>query len=357
MRTLRRTALALVALLTVLGTVSCGVGARPTKISAQLSDSVGLYPGNDVAVLGIKVGSVTAVHPAGRYVLVEMAVDPEVKIPADAMAVTLSPSVVTDRRVELTPVYRGGPTMRDGALIPVERTRTPVEIDRVFAAADKLAAELTKDKDTTRALNGALATSADLVRGNGDKFNHALKGVADSVGVLSDNRDQLVNLMRNGEHLTAVAARNDQVIRSVTGNLNQAAALFDQQGPNLVRVLDDLTDVLDRTEHLLKEHRSKFNTSVDNLQVTVGTLANRKRELQESLDVLPLLLQNLSNAIDPKAGGARVHISIFQPILDTELAKGLCARFPLPLFCPTPGGLAGAGMPDLAGLFLGGRSR
>jgi len=116
----------------------------------QFQDAVGLFVGNDVAVLGLKVGSVTAIRAEGTHVLVDMSIDPGVKLPANVGAVTMSPSVVTDRRVELTPVFRGGPTMRDGDLIPMDRTHVPVEIDRLFTAADRLTGQLNSATGGTR---------------------------------------------------------------------------------------------------------------------------------------------------------------------------------------------------------------
>ena len=61
----------------------------------------------------MQVGSVTKVTPKNGYVEVEFTVDKNVKIPADAKAVTLQTSILADRSVELTPVYRGGPAMKD----------------------------------------------------------------------------------------------------------------------------------------------------------------------------------------------------------------------------------------------------
>src|SRR5882672_1383717 len=169
----------------------CGVfGGSPTRISAQFQDAVGLFVGNDVAVLGLKVGSVTAIRPEGTHVLVDMAIDPEVKVPANVGAVTMSPSVVTDRRVELTPVFRGGPTMRDGDLIPIDRTHTPVEIDRVFAAVDRLTSQLNSAQGGNPALADAVNVAADTFQGNGEMVGQAVHGLAAAVGVGADQRDQ-----------------------------------------------------------------------------------------------------------------------------------------------------------------------
>jgi virulence factor Mce-like protein len=335
-----RTALVALAGLAVLGGVAgCGVfGDRPMHITAQFRDSVGLYVGNNVNVLGIKVGSVTAIHPSGTHVTADLEIDPVTRIPAEVQAVTVSPSVVTDRSIELGPVYRGGPVLRDGDVIPLERTQTPVEIDRLFAAADRLASQLGSTPGGQSALNAALNATADTFQGNGTKLNNALKGFSATVGVGVDQRDQLLDLIRKADGLTRASARNDALIRSVTGNLGAATQLLDQQGPNLVEVLDTADDLLDRTDHILRDVRGPLRDNIDNLRGTARTMAGRTRELAEAADVLPTAFQNLANIVDPVRHMARAHLGLDRALLDTQLLAGLCERYKVPLLCAAKDG-------------------
>ena len=345
----------LTALVALVATGGCGVfRPAPMMITAQFQDSVGLYEGNDVTVLGIKVGSVTKIQPSGTHVTAELAIAPDVKIPADAGAVTMSPSVVTDRRVELTPAYRGGPTMRDGDLIALDRTRTPVEIDRVFAAADRLASQLSAMEAGRPALAGAIDTAADTFRGNGDKLRAALRGIADTVSVGADQRDQLVDLIRNVDHLTKTAADNDASIRSFSTNLTEVTTLLDQQSPNLVRVVDNLDDLLDRADQVIAENRDPARHTVDNLRVTAHTMAGRTRELAESADVLPTTFRNLVGIVDQQRGRARVHQGLDQVVLDTQLLQLACQRLPIPAVCPGVGDPGSPTTNSLGALLLGG---
>jgi phospholipid/cholesterol/gamma-HCH transport system substrate-binding protein len=332
----------------------CGVfSSSPMRISAQFQDSVGLYVGNDVSVLGLKVGSVTGIRPEGTHVVVDMAIDPDVKVPANVGAVTMSPSVVTDRRVELTPVFRGGPTMRDGDLIPIDRTHTPVEIDRVFAAVDRLTSQLNSAQGGNPALADAVNVAADTFNGNGEKVRRAVHGLAAAVGVGADQRDQLVNLIKDVDQLTQKAADNDHTVRQFSTNLTDATALLNDQGPHLRKVLDDLNHLLDQANQLISDNRDKGEDTLHNLQVTARTLADRRRELAEAADVLPTLFQNLYNIVDWDRGAARAHDGLDQILLGTQLLQLVCARINLPLLCKpdSSGRLPDAG---LANLLLGG---
>ena len=78
--------------------------------------------------LGMPVGKVTRITPRGGYVEVEFTVDHNVKIPADAQAVTVSTSILTDQQIELTPPYRGGAVLENHDTIGLTRTKTPDRI-------------------------------------------------------------------------------------------------------------------------------------------------------------------------------------------------------------------------------------
>ena len=60
-------------------------------------------------ILGVAVGKVTEVTPKGDKVEVEFEFDGKYKVPADAKAAVVAPSLVSDRYVQLLPAYTGGP--------------------------------------------------------------------------------------------------------------------------------------------------------------------------------------------------------------------------------------------------------
>src|SRR5690606_8875918 len=149
-------------------------GDDALTVTAHFDNANGLYVGNAVDVLGMRVGRVTAIDNRGAYVEVTMEIDAEVPIPATAQAVTLSNSVLTDRHVELTPPYTDGPRMRTGDLIGLDRTRTPVEIDRVLAMVGRLSVELRGDGDGQGPVADLMAVGAAATAGNGVLMREAL---------------------------------------------------------------------------------------------------------------------------------------------------------------------------------------
>lgn len=105
---------------------------RPKTITAVFTTVTAIYPGDEVRVSGVKVGTIATIHPEGAHASMTLHVDRDVPIPADAKAVIVAQNLISARYVELTPAYHSsGPTMPDGATIPAERTAIPVEWDEV----------------------------------------------------------------------------------------------------------------------------------------------------------------------------------------------------------------------------------
>ena len=115
----------------------------PRTITAYFVSATGIYPGDEVRVAGVKVGTIASIEPVGAQAKMMIHVDRDVPIPADAKAVIVAQSLVAARYVQLAPAYEtSGPTMADGAVIPVDRTAIPVEWDEVKAQLTRLATDL-----------------------------------------------------------------------------------------------------------------------------------------------------------------------------------------------------------------------
>ena len=62
-------------------------------------------------ILGVPVGKIEKIEPQPNRVKITFWIDNKYKVPADANAAILSPSLVTPRAIQLTPAY----TRRPGA--------------------------------------------------------------------------------------------------------------------------------------------------------------------------------------------------------------------------------------------------
>jgi phospholipid/cholesterol/gamma-HCH transport system substrate-binding protein len=178
-------------------------------LCAEFSDAVGLYPGNKVQLLGIDVGSVTAIANKPDHVQVDFTVPGDLELPADVGALTYSQSIVADRHVELTKPYAGGPKFSGAQCIRLQSTKTPISVSQTFSAVDKLAGAILGDGPDpakapgAQAINQSLAALSHSLEGTGPETNQTLRDLVTLVGDPDHADAEYRQLLANSEVLTS----------------------------------------------------------------------------------------------------------------------------------------------------------
>lgn len=301
---------------------------RDMTVTAHFQDAVGLYPGNAVSVLGMQVGKVNTVENKGGYVEVVMSIDRKIPVPADVVAATVSASILTDRHIELTPPYNGGPKLRDGDLIGLGNTRTPVEFDRTLSMIDKLGTALHGDANGGGPLGDLVNLGSQITGNNSDQIKSTLTKLSEALKVGPDGGAQteknLQQIIRSVSDLSQAAADNDSAIRKFGGNVHKLGDILADQNLGSGRTGAKANEILQEVSGLLERHRDQLKGSFGDLNTVVRSLSDNKRELQETLDVLPLTLDNVYNTLDPVGGSIRGHLTTDKLLFDGQLNKELC---------------------------------
>lgn len=277
--------------------------AQQRRLVAHFTRAVGVHAGSDVRVLGVPVGRVVAVTPQGRTVRVEMRYDDRQDIPADALAVIVPPSVVSDRYVQLTPAYAGGARLVDGAELPVERTVTPLEIDDIYRALDDVNRALGPDgANADGALSDLVATARANLAGNGAELHDSLDGLSRTLSTLADGRQDIFGTVANLQRFTTALAESDQQVRSFNQQLADVAEQLAAERDELAAALRALATALADVTAFVRENRTTVASNVDALADITGVLADQQRALIQILDVAPLALSNLNLAYNARSG-------------------------------------------------------
>ncbi|MCE5289185.1 MAG: MCE family protein [Nocardiaceae bacterium] len=295
--------------------------------SADFSNVAGMYEGNEVDVLGVPVGQIQKVTPMGTFVRVDFSVDKSVKLPKDAMAALISPGIVTNRHLELVPAYSGdGPTLEPGAHLPLNRTRTPIELEEVLNTLDRIGKDLqgTAGKDQLGPLSGRVAYN--VLNGQGDHLRQILDNLSKSLKIGVDNKDAVGNIIVNLNELTQIVAENDSSVRELSKNVTKLTNLLAEQSPGLEATLDQLDAFLKNTATVLESHRGELKESLTNLTSVSGQLKDNARKLTELIDILPMTLQNLGNAVSVQDRSTRIHLNLDKEIIDGEHIAVFCQR-------------------------------
>jgi len=298
-------AVALAAAVLLVGTLGWIV-LRPAgqmRVTAWFGQAVGLYEGSDVRVLGIDVGEITRVTPMGDRVRVEMLVDEDYDVPAEAVAVILAPSLVADRYVQFAPVYSGGPTMADGAEVPLERTATPVELDQVYGALDDLSVALgPTGANADGALSDLVEVGAANLDGNGQALNTTLTGFSQAVETLAENRDDLFGSVENLQVFTSALATVDAQVGQFNDNLAAVSEQLAGEREDLAAAIALLSSALGQVAGFVQQNTALLTTNVDRLSAVTLTLVQQREALAQVLDVAPAAIGNLAHAYNPDYG-------------------------------------------------------
>ena len=273
------------------------------RVTAYFTETVGLYPGSDVRVLGIRIGTIDDVVPLGDRVRVEMSIDDDYDVPADADAIVLAPSLVSDRYVQFAPVYDGGPTMQDGAEVPLERTAIPVELDAVYGAIDELSDALGPNgANKDGALSDLVDVGAANLNGNGKALNRTLTGFSQAVRTLAENRDDLFGSVENLQTFTSALASIDAQVGQFNDNMAAVSDMLAGEREDLKKAVALLSDALGDVAGFVQDNTTLLTTNVDRLADVTLVLVQQRAKLAEVLDVAPAALSNLSRAYNPDYG-------------------------------------------------------
>jgi phospholipid/cholesterol/gamma-HCH transport system substrate-binding protein len=306
----RRRLVIIVAGLIVVGLVAAGVavvaggggGAGTRHLTAYFTRTIGLYQGNDVRILGVKVGSIDKLTVVGTRVRVEISYDGKYKLPADAQAVLIPPSVVSDRYIQLTPAYTGGPTLPDNTVLDTDRTQVPLEFDEIFRNLDQLNRALgPQGANKNGALSRLIDVSAKNLSGNGDVLNGALKQFSAAVSTLAGSRGDLFATVRQLQQFTTTLARNDGGIRALNSNLAKVGGQLAGERRDLGAALSNLATALSLVRNFVGDNRSALTGDIHGLTNVTSVLSREKEALTEVIDMAPFALSNLALAGDPKA--------------------------------------------------------
>ncbi|NUS44516.1 MAG: MCE family protein [Mycobacteriaceae bacterium] len=292
--------------------------------TADFDNVAGLYVGNEVSVLGLPMGQVDALEARGRYVTVSMSLSRKVRVPADAIAALVSPQLITNRHVELTPPYAGsGPVLADGAHIPLRRTRTPVELDRILATFDQLGATLKGDNTT-----GPLASRVlfPMLDGNGDKLRETLDALSAAFSVTVANKDQISSTIVKLNDITAMVAGNDETVRNFSAQLTALMKLTADQAPGLRAVLHQLEAFVANTSAVVRQHAAQLNGALIRFTAITSQMRRNARNITEIVDVGPLMMQNVSKAVSREERALRLHGLLDKSVLDGEALALFCER-------------------------------
>lgn len=273
------------------------------KITAYFTSAVGLYPGDEVRIVGVPVGKIDTIDPRAEDVKVTMTLDHGVQVPADAKALMIAPNLVAARFIQLTPAYTGGPVMQDGAAIGLDRTAVPVEWDEVKEQLTALSAQLGPQQGSMQGpLSAFVNQAADTFDGNGDSFRQALRELSQTAGRLGDSRTDLFGTVRNLQVLVNALSNSNEQIVQFSNHVASVSQVLAESTADLDNTLGTLNQALLDVRDLLDENNDALIGQISRLADFTQILTDHSEDIEQILHVTPNGLANFYNIYNPAQG-------------------------------------------------------
>ncbi|HXO49974.1 MAG TPA: MCE family protein [Mycobacterium sp.] len=324
-----------------------GVVVGRTHLVAYFDNSNGIFVGDEVRIVGVPVGEIERIEPEPQRVKISFWLDDQYKVPADAKAVILSPTLVTSRAIQLTPAYTGGPVMTDNTVIRQDRTAVPVEFDDFRNQLQKLNDALQPTQPGGVSPLGALVnTTADNLRGQGATIRDTIIKLSQAISALGDHSNDLFSTLKNLSILVSALQGSSDLLAQLNQNLATVTHLVANDPNEVANAVRDLGDLAGELNSFVNENRQSLGTTSDKLASVSQALKDAIPDIKDVLHVAPSTLQNFLNIYQPAQGTLTGALSVnnFQnPItflcgaiqaasrLGAEQSAKLCVQYLAPI--------------------------
>jgi phospholipid/cholesterol/gamma-HCH transport system substrate-binding protein len=308
---LSRASLIIGALVLVLAVAAFFVGRNlymkltNNTVVAYFSEANALYTGDDVRIMGVPVGAIDKIEPAGDKMKVTFHYANKYKVPAIASASILNPTLVASRFIQLSPPYNGGPVLGDNAVIPLERTQVPTEWDQLRNTVTNIISKLGPTKDQPRGPFGEVIESfADGLAGKGKQINTTLDALSRSLTALNEGRGDFFAVVRSLALFVNALHQDDRKFVALNNNLAQLTNNLSGSDRDLANAIQQFDGLLTTLRPFLAKNREVLTHDIDNLATTTNTLLQPDplNGLETFLHVAPTALANANQIYHPAIG-------------------------------------------------------
>lgn len=293
--------------------------AEMKSVTAHFPRAVSVYEGTEVRILGVNVGKVTAVIPEGNSVRVEIEYDAKYDVPADAQAVIVTPTLVADRFVQLTPVYDGGRVMADDADIPLPKTAVPVELDRIYGSLQSLTRALGPNGvNADGTLDHLLEAGEKAFKGQGANGNEMIEQLAAAAETFGDGAGPLFQAVTHLAEFTGTLADNDRLVRAFMQDLTGVSRMLAEESDELDAAVAEVAKAVGSVKGFVSKNRDAFMTDIRKLTRVMTNIASETENIETAVRVAPVAMGNLHMGFEHVSGSQSSRVGIGGNIWDAD---------------------------------------
>jgi phospholipid/cholesterol/gamma-HCH transport system substrate-binding protein len=260
-----------------------------TQYKAVFSDATGVTKGDDVRIAGVKVGNVQQVDVVRRTrALVTFKVDKDQKLTQSTLATIRYRNLVGQRYISLSQGIGGPDVLKDGATIPIDRTRPALDLTVLFNGFKPLFKALTPAD-----INKLSYEIVTVFQGEGGTLESLLSHTASVTSTLA-SRDKLIgSLISNLNEVMVTIGTRDKQLSDLIVKLRIFVSGLAGDRQAILGSLDSISTLAVQTSGLVTDIRPPLTADVKQLRRLAGTLDDNKGEIDRALQVLPIKLTKI----------------------------------------------------------------
>jgi phospholipid/cholesterol/gamma-HCH transport system substrate-binding protein len=255
--------LVVITILTYLGFTKAIPFRHHYTVKAVFANANNVRPNSFVRVAGVNVGKVTAVErveEGKQAALVEMRIDDKGRPIKKDATMTVRPRIFLEGNffVDVKPGSPSAPEMEDGDTIPINQTKSPVQLDQVLTALQS---------DTRQDLQLLLRELSKGLEGEGAKgFNRSTPywepayrySAIVNDATLGKTEHDLSGYVKNAGAVAGALDRNRQALKDLITDLNVTARAFAVRDEDLSAAIAELPRTLRAGKPALEALNASF---------------------------------------------------------------------------------------------------
>lgn len=260
--------------------------------AADFTNASGLRSGNAVRIAGVQVGRIKDVRLRGDHARVTFDLDDDQHPTTTTGAVINYQNLLGQRFVNLVPGAAAGEPMREGAVIPVERTQPGLDLTAVFDGFQPLFAALSPDE-----VNQLAGSIVQVFQGQSGTVESLFKQTAVITTDLADRQALVDSLLRNLAGLLDQVGSHDQQIGQLIDGFDALVTNLADDQQQLGDTVTGFSRLTTDVGSLLGQAQPALDSDIARLATVTGTLAQEQGALDGVVQGLPDLLATFAKPI------------------------------------------------------------
>ncbi len=268
---------------------------RTYEVSAQFSDSGGIFAGAQVTYRGIPVGRVGKMTFTEDGVQARLDIENSApNIPADVKALVANKSAIGEQYVDLLPQTNQAPYLADGSTIDLANTQIPLDTTTLLIDLNNLVSSVDLDS-----LQTVVSELGQAFEGTGDDLATILDSSNEFITTAEDNIDVTRSLIQDSDRVLQTQIDKQGQLGTFSKNLALVSDSLVEADPDLRRLLDQGSVSARNLEQLVAENNKDLTVAINNFVTAGKPLSENVLGLRAIFTLYPYLIEGSFSVLSP----------------------------------------------------------